>query len=198
MAVTEYLFPYDLPKYYDLRRVLELANDLGDGGATEANLSNSASAPYQLIENMIRLVSSELDSAVQVGSRYARTDLETIISDLTDPVILADAELLKAAKKRAALLQGLVADLTFGRLMARRGYTAAAMIEQAPQVDQALKKVLDLSNGQRIFDLDDPKTSGRPQRDTLGANVTGALTPVRNSPLFGAFDSTFSPLYPIR
>ncbi len=193
-----YLTPADMPLYYDVRRVLELANDVGDGSAELADLSDAGSTPYAIISTAIRLVSSEIDSAVQVGNRYARTDLEALISDLTDAVITADATLLAAAKKRAAILQGMVADLTFGRLMARRGYTAAAMIEQAPQVDQALKKVLDLSNGQRIFDLDAPKTAGRPTRAEIGTYVTGALTPVRNSPLFGSFDSTFSPLHPIR
>lgn len=93
---------------------------------------------------------------------YARTDLEGLIAALTDPLITADTALLLAATKRAALLKQMVADLTFGRLMARRGYTAAAMKEMAPQYDGALQMLLDLAGGRRVFDLDANKSAGVP------------------------------------
>lgn len=195
----EYLTPAELVNFYDSRRVLELANDLGDGSATLSDLSNVNSTPYLIVSTAVRSVSAEIDSAVQVGNRYARTDLEQLILDLSDPIILADSVLLEAAKKRAAILKQMVADLTFGRLMSRRGYTAQAMEDMAPQYAGALKLLLDLSNGRRIFDLDAPKNAGMPARVSIGIDGLSPFAPVQASPLFGDFGRTsVFPLFPIR
>lgn len=199
MAAPYYLLPNEMVLYYDARRVLELANDKGDGSATTASLSRGGSDEYQIIAAAISTVSAEIDAALQVGSIYARTDLEGLIAALTDPLITADSVLLLAATKRAALLKQMVADLTFGRLMARRGYTAAAMKEMAPQYDGALQMLLDLAGGRRVFDLDANKSAGVPSTVEIGTFGTGRLVSVQASPLFGSFGSSnFSPLFPLR
>ncbi len=195
----EYLTPAELVNFYDSRRVLELANDVGDGSATLSDLSNVNSTPYLIVSTAIRSVSAEIDAAVQVGNRYARTDLEQLVLDLSDGVILADATLLEAAKKRVAILKQMVADLTFGRLMSRRGYTAQAMEEVAPQYAGASKLLVDLGNGRRIFDLDSPKNAGVPRKAAIGVDGLSPLAAVQASPLFGDFGrSGLYPLFPVR
>jgi len=196
-AAVYYLLPDELPTYYDARRVLELCNDLGDGSATLADLSNPASTPYQLVAAAILTESANIDSALQVGSRYARTELEQLILDLSDPVILANPYMLANAKKRVQMLKQMVADLTFGRLMARRGYTGGQLTEMAPQYAGALQQLNLLAEGRRIFDLDAPKNAGVPSTVKIGTTSNGLFAPIQGSNLFGTFFGPNS-FYPLR
>lgn len=56
MAAPYYLLPNEMVLYYDARRVLELANDKGDGSATTASLSSGGRDEYQIIAAAISTV----------------------------------------------------------------------------------------------------------------------------------------------
>lgn len=178
MAAT-YIVPTDLLTFYDRSRVLELTADDTDGTgtpATAADLSNTASAPYAIAINAIYTAASTLDSHCQLGKRYARADLETIIS-----AYLADSTNV-AKRKRAALIQQVVADLAFGVLMSRRGFTADQMKEMAPRYEEALLVLEKLAAGMLVFDLDANLNASVPRSVTIGLNV---YKPSADNKMFG-------------
>lgn len=182
MPRTEYLLPEELPLFYDSRRVLELINDLGTGAATLSDLGTLGTPENLLVQSVILSVSAEIDSALQVGNMYARNDIEQIMR-LTETE--TDPELLRIALKRAHLVKQLTADLVFGRLLSRRGYTSAAMVEVAPNYPEALKKINELASGRRIFDLEATRLAGVPSTAPIGISaVNPRLARVQQSPLF--------------
>lgn len=177
---TPYLLPLDLTLYYDSRRVLEIASDTG-ADASLADLSNTASAAYKTINNGIRVASSDLDSHVQQGRRYARTDLEFMVSDaLANPTD-------EAKVKRAGLLRQLIADLTFGFLMSRRGYAEDRMKLLAPRYDLALDTLRALASGVQVFDLDAQLDAGLPRGVPIGINK---YRPSLYNRMFGVWEDT--------
>jgi hypothetical protein len=178
MASESYLDPAELVTYYDTRRVLQLSSDTG-ATAVIADLSNSASAPYGRVLSAIRFAASELDSHCQQGKRYTRSTLEAIIS------AAAAAPADEGLQKRAALIKQLVADLAFGVLASRRGYTADSLKDLAPRYETALGTLERLANGIQIFDIDETITRGAPSVVQIGRY---GYRPQANNRLFGIFE----------
>lgn len=182
MAAT-YILPADLPLFYDANRVLELLVDHSDTSvdATLADLTNTSSGPYLIAINAIRSAASDVDQHCQEGKRYTRADLEAIIADaIANP---AD----EAKQKRAATIRQVVADLTFGYLMARRGYAADQMDKMAPRYRDALDVLAKLAQGVRVFDLDSALQASGPARVAIGSN---AYRPSLDNKMFGVWADT--------
>ena len=177
-ASASYLNPVDLVRFYDSRRVLQLASDSG-ATAVIADLSNSASAAYGFVLSAIRSAASELDSHCQQGKRYARGILEDIIA----AAVAAPADEVKA--KRAALIQQLVADLAFGIMCSRRGQVADALKALCPRYETALVTLERLAQGVQIFDTDLAINRGVPASVKIGKNV---YRPSRDNRLFGVWN----------
>lgn len=158
-----YLTPSELPTYYDVRRVLELASDTGTD-ATLADLTNTGSAAYAVVMAAIRVAASDLDNHCQLGRRYQRTDLEKIV---TEALAAPNDE---AKQKRAGMIRQIVADLTFGYLMSRRGYSEDRMRSVAPRYEMAQDTLRALAGGALVFDLDDNIAATLPSGVRIGDN----------------------------
>lgn len=178
-----YVTPAQMIVYYDERRILQLVSDDGVDAAV-GDLSNTGSDAYVLLAALILATDAEIDSALQVGQRYDRLDLEAMIT-AADTQGSQTATEWAAAKKRASILRRLAADLTYGALIGRRGFSEEIMKAQAPRYEIAQQQLAALGDGGRIFDLDAPKTAGVPGQTRIGQNISNT---VRNSPLFGVFD----------
>ncbi len=176
-----YIVPVELTLFYDSRRVLQLASDSG-ATAVIADLSNTASTPYANVLSVIRFAASELDSHCQQGKRYTRATLEAIIT------AAAASPGDEGLQKRAALIKQLVADLAFGTLAARRGYTAESLSALAPRYETALATLERLATGIQIFDIDDAILRGVPSQVQIGKN---GYRPQNFNRLFGVFEDTF-------
>lgn len=167
----EYLLPSELTVYYDKRRIVGLVSDTGTP-IDDGDLDSSSSAGYTAIYKLIRAQSSRIDSRCQQGKRYSRTDLENLAYKARTATSLdPEPDTYEAKWKRFAILQQLTADLFFGDLLARRGYSADQFKTMAPRYLEALELLEQLYQGQAIFDLDGPKTAGQPHVATLGENV---------------------------
>lgn len=171
MAATlkEYLLPSELTVYYDVRRVVGLISDTGIP-VDSSDLSSFGSAGYSLVQKLIRSVSARIDSRCQQGKRYSRTDLETLAYEARTADIGTDTQ-YEAKQKRFAILSQLTADLLYGDILSRRGYSADEFKKMAPRYEEALDLLEQLYQGIAIFDLDGPKNSGIPSIQTLGKNV---------------------------
>lgn len=176
MAAT-YILPADMLVFYDANKVGELSSDTGTA-ATAAELANSASTPYSIVIRAIRSAASDLDTHCQQGKRYTRSDLEAIIA----AALAAPSD--EAKQKRAATIQQVVADLTFGYLMARRGYSAAQMDALAPRYREALTVLEQLANGTTVFDLDANLAASIPIRVNIGQN---GYRPSLDNRMFGVW-----------
>jgi hypothetical protein len=177
MAIN-YITPAGLLNYYDKRRVLQIASDEG-AVAVEADLSNTASAAYVRIINGIRAACGDIDSHCQRGKRYTRATLEAIVTE-------ADAAPSDETKqKRAGPIRQMAADLTFGHMMARRGYSAQTMKNLAPRYEDALVSLERLANGEQVFDLDANIDAGKPSRTQIGKN--NLYRPSVDNPIFGVW-----------
>ena len=179
-ASASYLHPDELVKYYDARRVLQLASDTGTP-ATLSDLSNSASAGYGLVNSAIRTAASDLDSHCQMGKRYTRASLEEIIS------AAFAAPTNEALNKRAGMIRQLVADLAFGVLASRRGYHGEQLKALAPRYDMALLTLERLSQGFQVFDLDANIEAGVPKSVRIGLRQ---YRPGLYNRMFGVFEDT--------
>ena len=180
MAET-YIEPTDLLTFYDRNRVLELCKDDTDGTgtpATAAQLQSVGSAPYVIANSAITVAASTLDSHCQRGKRYTRLDLEAIIAAWLDD----EADV--ALAKRAALIRQLVADLAFGYLMSRRGFTGSQMKEMAPRYEEALMTLEAIAAGNMVFDIDANVNAGAPSSVRIGVNV---YRPSLHTRLFGSW-----------
>lgn len=167
-----YITPTEFLLYYDERRVLQLLSDTG------TPISPGAVATSEVVLRAIRTASAMLDSSVQTGNRYQRAQLEDIVTASNS------GSATEADKKRAEPIKSLVAHLTFGYIVSRRGYAAAKMQELAPMYAEALTMLNQLSSGLRILDIDAPKTAGVPRRVGIGTQ-TQSLT--LTNPMFGVF-----------
>lgn len=169
-----YIRPSELLLYYDQRRLLEMLSDTGTP-VTTAGLDTNAIAL-----TAVRQASSLIDSHVQTGQRYTRTQLEDIVT-------AANAGgASEEAKKRAEPVKSLAAHLAFGCIMSRRGYSAAKMADLAPMYAESLNQLNLLSSGIRILDLDQPKRAGVPTSVRIGDKTT-SLT--QYNMMFGVFGS---------
>ncbi len=182
-ASLSYLNPVDLVRFYDSRRVLQLASDTGVI-AVIADLSNSSSAPYGIVLNAIRTAASDVDSHCQQGKRYTRSVLETFVSE----AVASPAD--EAKQKRMALLQQLVADLAYGLLASRRGYTGDSLKAWAPRYETALVTLERLAQGFQIFDDDNSINAGVPSSVQIGKN---RYRPTDSNRLFGIFPDSLNP-----
>ena len=176
MAAT-YILPVDLVTFYDSTRVLDLLSDTTTA-ATLADLSSSGSAPYALAILAIRRAAGDVEQHCQFGKRYTRETLEGIIT----AGLAAPSD--EAKQKRMVALQSLVADLTFGYLMSRRGHAAAQMRELAPRYDEALAKLEKLAAGYLVFDIDANVAAGRPVSVQMGKN---RYMPSLDNKMFGVW-----------
>lgn len=177
-----YLLPPQILDYYDSRRVLELLSDTGSP-VTVGTLNT-----VSVLTRAIDAASAEVDAALQVGRRYDRAQLESICSAADAPGAI------EADRRRAAPIKELVAHLVFGRLMARRGYSADKMRQLAPMYDEALAKLDRLSSGEAILDVDANKSAGVPTQVTRGSQKVRWS---QFSSMFGVFpDSPNAYLYP--
>jgi len=168
-TTTVYLQNSEIFNFYDLRRIQELLLD--DGSTpTQADISNVATAAGAQLYQTILWASSDIDSKCQQGKRYLRTDLEQIIQNAIDPPSGSSTQQIEIYRKRAAQLRKLTADLTFGILMSRRGFSADKMRELAPQYEEALGRLQELYDGRRVFDFDAALAAGVPAAVKLAKN----------------------------
>jgi hypothetical protein len=178
--VAVYLTPAEFIYYFDRRRLTKLASDEGQA-AVELNDN-----PIVLVA--IRNASAELDSNLQRGGRYSRQTMEDICEAARDTG-LSDAD-RAAAQKRAAPIQELVAQLAYGRMLARRGLAAAELRAQAPQYEDALRRLEQLAGGASIFDNEAAINAGKPQVRTIGRrnqSITALNRLFSNTPIGGYF-----------
>lgn len=169
-----YITPAELKTYYDERRLYDLASDTG------VPLTAAAYNTSTVVATAIRAASAHIDSAVQVGRRYERTQLEDIVT-ASNAGGATDAE-----KSRAEPIKTLCAHIAFGIIVARRGYAAAKLAEMAPMYSMALEQLNQLASGVRILDLDGPKQAGVPLSIQLGSSL---YSWTKTSPMFGVFPS---------
>lgn len=175
---SNYLTPAELPTYYDERRILQLASD--DGVPADlADLSNTGTSAYRFVNSGILWAASEIDSHCQQGKRYSRADLEAIVTE----ALAATSDGTK--QKRAALIRQLTADLAFGQLVSRRGYTGQSLTMFAPRYEPALATLEKLALGLQVFDLDGPINAGAPSRVGIGSQ--GNYRPSMNNKMFGVW-----------
>lgn len=175
-VATGYILPLELITFYDKRRVLQLASDTDDTPASVADLSVTSSDAYIFINNCILSASSDLDSHCQQGKRYTRANLEAIITAAN--AAPTDSTLVK----RALLLKQLVADLTYGMLMSRRGMNSDRLATLAPRYEKAQEALERLALGITVFDLTDNIDAGVPDSRTFGTRV---YRPTRDNLMFG-------------
>lgn len=170
-----YITPTEWSLYYDSRRLYEMASDSG------VPLTAGGFGGSTIVAAMIRQASATIDSALQTGQRYDRSQLEDIVN-ASNAMSATDAE-----KSRAEPIKSLTAHLAFGMLMSRRGYSAQKMQELAPLYTDALNILNLLSSGQRILDIDGPKAAGVPTGVRLGSQLTSWT---KLSPMFGFFPTS--------
>lgn len=172
MASVYYLTGEQFLNYYDARRVGELLSDTG----IPVEAGDIPDDP--VLEEAIAAACGEIDTHCQQGKRYAKADIEAIITGNTlDPSNVA-------YRKASAVLKQLAADLTFGTLMARRGYSAETMARLAPRLVAAQETLEQLYQGRRVFDLSTAIEAGRPHRATIGRNT---YRPSEFNRLFGVW-----------
>lgn len=159
-----YITPQQLIQYYDSRRVLQLASD-SDEDASLMDLSSPVSPAFQIVNNCITVACSEIDTHCQIGRIYTRQQLEQIITDAND----SPNDIVK--QKRVGLLRQLTADLAFGLLVSRRGYSAETLREMAPRYEAALNTLERLAAGMQVFDLEDQLQRQVPARVAIGARA---------------------------
>lgn len=184
MPSVYYITAAQFLTYYDVRRVADLLADDGvpvEPGDIPTN---------ENLKEAIAAACGEIDSHCQQGKRYTRETLEAIIEGNT----AAPNDV--ALRKASAVLKQLAADLTFGTLMARRGYSAETMERMAPRLTAAYKTLEDLYQGRRVFDLSTAIEAGRPWRVRIGKD---AYQPSLYNRLFGLWPDTaggLAGLYP--
>lgn len=172
---NSYITPADLVLFYDSDRVLNLVSD-AKAAAAAGDLSTPGSPAYQRAQIAVQSAAGDVDSHCQMGKRYTRENLEAMVAAfLADPNDHAKA-------KRARVLQQIVADLAFGILLGRRGYTGDQLRRQAPRYEEALKSLERLAAGVQVFDLDDNVNAGVPRRVTLGLR---SYRPSLDNAMFG-------------
>lgn len=180
-----YITPTQLLSYYDKNRILQLLLDDGTD-ATVTQLSDPTSDAYKLLVVLSNSVDAEIDSAVQVGARYSRSDLEQMIVEAAAPGANA------VQIKRAALLNRLAADLLFGALITRRTFVAEEIERLCPRYAAAQQMLAQLGDGMRVFDLDGAISAGTPSPTQIGQKYQFIND---HSRLFGIFPGNSNGLW---
>lgn len=181
MPANGYILPNELPLFYDLRRVLQLASDTDDTPAVESDLSNTASDAYRFVNNAVLSASSDLDQHCQQGKRYTRVDLEALVAAANA------APNDSAAVKRAQAIKQLVADLTFGIMLGRRGFNSERLASLAPRYEHAQEALEKIALGVLVFDISGAIEAGVPGSAYFG--LTNYL-PSRDNRMFGIWCDT--------
>lgn len=144
MALPEFATPTDLLNRYDRRRILELLSDDGE----PAEMGDLVDNP--LLRTLIQDASVEILSACQVSKRYTEEDFEVFLN-------------IAAPHPAQALVKRLCCDLTYGLLLLRRGYDAAAVTTSAPLFAEAKRQLQLLREGERLFPNLPHSEAGLPQ-----------------------------------
>ena len=152
--MSQYLTPNEFLLFYDARRMLEYASD---SGTAATDISQNL-----IVLRAIQGASSELDNALQKGGRYLRQTIE----DICDAARVDGAA--EADQKRAASIFELVAHLTYGRLVSRRGTSAEALRQLCPMYEEAQRRIADISNGVEVFDIAANINAAKPQTTPIG------------------------------
>lgn len=181
MAAATYIQPADLVRFYDTTRILDLLSD-DNTAALLTDLSNPSSTAYGTAILAIRRAAADVDQHCQFGKRYTRATLEQIITDATAASPGDDD--YQALQKRMVSIQSLVADLSYGYLLGRRGHAADAMRELAPRYEEALKILEKLAAGLLVFDIDANVNAGVPASVQIGKN---RYLPSADNRMFGVW-----------
>jgi phage gp36-like protein len=171
-----YLEAEDMVKFYDVRRLQEILSDTG----TEVAEGDVATNP--LLADTIIAATGEINSVLLQGRRYTLQDMQDLIT--------ASADLTNVmAQANVRVLNQLCADITFGMLLARRGYAPDVVETLAPRYKVALQTLEDLYQGKKIFNLSAAVEAGVPQIVRIGGNK---YMPSVDNKLFGVWwDSPF-------
>lgn len=162
---SSYITPLDLASFYDQRRVLQLAVD-STTPAVIADLSNVNSVAYGNVNRAIMTAAADIDSHAQVGQRYSPSDLQNLITFWqANPTN-------QEAQKGAGLIRQLTADLAFGILCGRRGYTGQTLEAYAPRYSSALTTIERLAEGYQILSICSNLQASVPQVTQIGGCVT--------------------------
>lgn len=156
---------------YDSRRVAELNSDTGS--------PVTPSDPF-LVTSIFGAAaydaSAMVDTALQAGGRYRRDILAALVAD-PDP-------------SKGAPIVRVVCDLTYARMLMRRGLPAAEIDRLAPAYKDALKWVEDLASGKTVLDITAAIDAGLPE-----AGLTNVNDPLRTSNwnrMFGIFPNQYN------
>lgn len=128
---------------YDSRRVAELNSDTGSPVTPSDPVSISTPVGAALYD-----ATAMVDTAMQAGKRYTKTDLAALIAD-------ADAT-------KGAPIVRVVCDIAYARLMMRRGLPAAEIDRLCPGYKDALAWIEDLRSGKTVLDISGALTAGLP------------------------------------
>jgi phage gp36-like protein len=162
-----YITASDFLKCYDSRRVGQLLND-NDEQMFSSQILNST-----VLAELLRQATKMIDSACAVGARYDPTELASLALD-------TDA---------GGFIRRVCADIAFGLLVKRRGYSLSETQDLAAGYTEAMGFLDQLRLGERIFDLPGVPEAGLPDVARLGINSTGTSV-ARNSRFFGITPTT--------
>ena len=162
---STYITPLDLASFYDQRRVLQLAVD-STTPALLTDLSNPNTVAYTNVNKAIVTAAADIDSHAQVGQRYNPADLQNLITFWQANPTNAEAQ------KGAGLIRQLCADLAFGVLAGRRGYTGPTLEAYAPRYTQALTVLERLAEGYQILNICANINASVPQVRQIAGCVT--------------------------
>lgn len=131
---------------YDVRRVADFNSDTGSPVTPSDPISLSAP---DFVGQAILDASAMVDTALQSGSRYLKSDLTTL---------LADPDVTKGMP-----ITRVVCDIAYARLIMRRGYPAEEVNRLCPGYVDALKWLSDLAEGKSVLDIPASIAAGLPK-----------------------------------
>jgi phage gp36-like protein len=146
-----YCTPAAFLQCYDSRRVGQLLTDNDEPLFSSQILSSS------VLAELLRQATKIIDAACAVGDRYDPTELATLASDV----------------EHGGLIRRLCADIAFGLLQQRRGYSLKEIQDLSSGYQLAMDMLEQLRMGERIFNLDGVPEAGLPDVVRLGVNSAG-------------------------
>ena len=147
---------------YDHRRVGSLVKD-DDTRKSKADMITGD----DVLDAALADGESYINAALFAANRYEASDLDGLTGD------------------DAAILKRLNADLAYGFLLKRRGYSSTALESEAPGYGEAMGYLEALRTGERILNLTDNKNAGLPKNQKLSTKIT--LVTGRSNRYFGSF-----------
>ena len=147
-ATTSYATPTQFLMFKDYRLIGDLVLDTGVRATSSALLTDDN------VQNALNWASGEIESACLTGDKYTVADLQALTG------------------MSQALLQGLVCDLAFWKLLTRR-YPTMAVTEE---YRAAMEKLEKLRFGERIFALQAQGDAGLPNDSEYTPPSTAGLT----------------------